>query len=112
MATIRKRGDKWHVQVRRKGFATSTRSFTAKADAQAWAKQTELELERSGLPHDRRSLRLLSLGDVVQRYRDSVVPGKRSAENETILLNAFLRHKLAPMAHSSGRHGQRADGLQ
>mgnify|MGYP003656504023 CR=1 FL=1 len=37
MATIRKRGDKWQVQVRRLGTTSISKSFLKKADAQAWA---------------------------------------------------------------------------
>jgi hypothetical protein len=38
MATIRKRGEKWHVQVRRKGWGSVTRSFLKKADAETWTR--------------------------------------------------------------------------
>ena len=37
MATIRKRGGQYHVQIRRKKFPTQTKSFTSKASAAAWA---------------------------------------------------------------------------
>ena len=45
MATFRKRGNKWHVQVRRAGKATQTRSFTHKSDAEAWARKTERQID-------------------------------------------------------------------
>jgi integrase len=35
------------------------------------------------------------VADVIRRYRDTVVPAKQGREIETIILNAFLRHKLA-----------------
>ena len=95
MATLRKRGKAWHVQVRRKGRPSVTRSFQLKSDAQSWAHQQELDADRQGLPTAHKGLRDISVGDVVTRYRDEVVPRKRGAERETVSLNAFLRHPLA-----------------
>lgn len=44
MATIRKRGDMHHVQVRIKGYEPATASFESKTDAKEWAAKTETEL--------------------------------------------------------------------
>lgn len=41
MATIRKRGTKWQVIVRRRCVAPLTRSFTFKNDAHEWARHME-----------------------------------------------------------------------
>ena len=95
MATIRKRGDKWQVQVRKAGQPPASRSFIKKADAQLWATQMEAEADRQGLPADWRSLQQTTLRDIIERYRDSIVPQKRGREIETIVLNAFLRHRIA-----------------
>ena len=48
MATIQKRGDKYRVIVRKKGY-TQTATFTRKRDAEAWAKQTEIAIENGTL---------------------------------------------------------------
>ena len=40
------------------------------------------------------------MADIMTRYRDEVVPRKRGADRETLLLNAFLRHPLAQVALS------------
>ena len=38
MATIRKRGPyQWAVQIRRKGYPPQNKTFTTKAEADAWA---------------------------------------------------------------------------
>jgi len=100
MATLRKRGGRWQVQVRRKGRPTVSRSFLTKSDAEAWGRQQELEADRFGLPTADKGLRRLTVADVVIRYRDEVVPRKRAGDRETVLLNAFLRHPLAKMALS------------
>jgi len=52
MATFRKRGQKWQAQVRLKGHAPLSRSFTLKTDAEAWARQTEAALERSDMKNN------------------------------------------------------------
>lgn len=95
MATIRRRGDRWHVQVRRRGRENITRSFLQKSDAEAWARQRELEADRQGLATAHKSLRGVTVADVLVRYRDEIVPRKRGADRETLAINAFLRHPLS-----------------
>ncbi len=92
MATIRKRGVRWQVQVRRNGTPSLSKSFINRKDAEAWARQTEIKVDRRELPHDPRQLQHFTLGDLVIRYRDTVTPLKRAAKVETIVLNAFLSH--------------------
>jgi hypothetical protein len=72
MATIRKRGAKWQVQIRRVGFRPLSRSFHIRKDAEVWARLMEVQAERSELPSDRKALKQLTLGELVARYRDTV----------------------------------------
>ena len=97
MATFRKRGQRWHVQVRRKGRTSVTRSFRWKSDADAWAREQELEADQKR-PQVREALGSTTVADIVKHYRDEVVPRKRGADSETLTLNAFLRHPLARVA--------------
>ncbi|ODR96660.1 shufflon-specific DNA recombinase [Methyloceanibacter superfactus] len=101
MATIRKRGAKWQVQIRRVGFPSVTRSFLIRKDAEAWARQTEVQADRSELPSDPKILHRITLGQLVERYRDTVSPKKRGYEVERIVLTAFLRHPICrkPLSH-------------
>lgn len=101
MATLRKRGDKWQVQVRRQGCPAVSRSFIRKADAEAWARQAEAEADRTGLPVDPKILRQTTLRELIERYRDSVVVTKRGRDIETIILNAVLRQPFVELALSS-----------
>jgi hypothetical protein len=94
MPTIRKRGQKYQVQVRRSGQRQLSRSFHLLRDAQTWARQAELEADRRGLPADPKALKQITLGELVGRYRDTITPRKRSAEVERAVLNAFLRHPI------------------
>ena len=94
MPTIRKRGLKWQVQIRRIGSRPFSKSFHVLKDAQAWARHMELQADRSDLPADPRALQHITLGQLVARYRDTVTPGKRTAHAERIVLNAFLLHPI------------------
>jgi integrase len=95
MATIRKRGNRWHVQVRRKGCSTITRSFFQHSEAMEWSRHVEVQADRCSLPSDPRLLERMTVSDLLVRYRDSIVTRKRGCETETIVINAFLRHSLA-----------------
>jgi integrase len=97
VATLRKRGQRWHVQVRRKGRTAVTRSFRLKSEALVWAREQELEADQ-GRPQVHKTLRGITVADILIRYRDEVVPRKRGADRETLSLNAFLRHPLARVA--------------
>ncbi|MFZ1726826.1 MAG: site-specific integrase [Albidovulum sp.] len=92
MATINKRpSGKWQATVRKDGRSQS-RSFSKRADAVIWARETELRVERGGL-HDAvlREVSEMSLRQVLERYRDEVTNTKRCVENESYAINGFLR---------------------
>lgn len=91
MATIRKRNGKWQAQIRREGVGSRSQTFTLKSDAERWARQIEQEFDRHGFTVDLKSLRSITLADLIVRYRDTVVIKKRSRDNETVMLNACLR---------------------
>ncbi len=100
MASIRKRGDKYQVQVRRKGQAAHVRSFQHKSDAVIWARDMESKADRHDLPPNLKVLEGCTLGDLVERYRASVTPRKRTRDVETIVLTAFLRQPICRMSLS------------
>jgi len=97
MASIRKRHGKWQVQVRRKARASVTRTFEQKADAQLWARKTELELDRRDVRADTEVLKRVTLNQLIDRYLREIVPRKRSADVETFILHAFQRSWLAAL---------------
>ena len=94
MATIRKRGDKYQVQVRHLGMRAVSKTFLQLKDAQTWARQTEVQADRRDLPANPSALRQVTLGQLVMRYRDTVSVKKRGYEVERIGLNAFLLHPI------------------
>ena len=101
MATIRKKNDKWQVQVRRKGAPAVSRSFRTKADAQAWARQVETEADRTGLPISRKALDTMTVGDILKRYGETITPTKRGAVREGMAIRVLQKHGLAKVPLSA-----------
>lgn len=92
MATIRKRSDKYHVQIRRQGFPAQTKSFLQLKDAKEWARQKEIEADRCELSCNHRQLQATTLGELVQSYLEKVTPYKKSSKAETYVLKAFQKN--------------------
>jgi integrase len=97
MATIRRRKSTWQAQVRRQGHPPLSRTFHLKADAELWARKTEAELDRGGLPVDSRVLRSHTLADLLERYGNEVVPRKRGSNREVYMLRVILRHAITQL---------------
>jgi integrase len=95
MATFRKRGQSWEVQIRRLGHASLTRSFKSKQDATVWARQVEGQLDRSDLPHRLRDAQRLTLGNLLERYRHEITPRKKSVRQERSRIDRLLQHPVA-----------------
>jgi hypothetical protein len=94
MASIRRRGGKYQVQVRRLGSPSVCRTFHLLKDAQAWARKMEVQADRGDLPSNISILQRVTLGDLVARYRDTITIRKRGHRDERIVLNAFLDHAI------------------
>jgi integrase len=97
MATIRRRGATWQVQVRRQGHPTLSRTFRLKADAEQWARQKEAEIDRGELPVDTRLRRSHTLAQLLERYAVTVIPRKRGAHRERYM-RVILRHPLSRLS--------------
>ena len=94
MATISKRKTGWLVQVRRKGYASLSKTFRTKVLALAWGRDQETRIDQGTMPKGLGELRRVSLGDIIVRYVEDVTPRKRSAETERLRLLKLLK---APM---------------
>lgn len=71
MASIIKVGERWRAQVRRKGHPALCKTFRVRAQAEAWARQVEADIDRGRSPSPQAVLgRALLLGDVLEAYRD------------------------------------------
>ncbi|MEY8689361.1 MAG: tyrosine-type recombinase/integrase, partial [Leptothrix sp. (in: b-proteobacteria)] len=70
MASIVKVGEKWRALIRRKGYPAYCKTFRVKAQAEAWARQIEADIDRGKSPAPAAVLgHVLLLRDVVQTYR-------------------------------------------
>ena len=89
MASIRKRGKKWFVEVRLKTGYRS-KSFDTKLEAQAWGiEQTQL------LSRNVKLIKGKTVADAFIRYGQEVSPSKKTERNE---LNRLKKLKRAPFA--------------
>lgn len=95
MASIHKHRDKYQVRVRRKGYPTISRTFAKLTDAREWATLQERQADRGELGPDRKVLETITLADLIKRYKDTVLPGKKAGHKEVEMLTAFLRHPSA-----------------
>ena len=86
MATIRKRG-KWQAQVRRSGHRGISRSFILRKDAVAWAREMEVQADRSGLPAMREDW-IAGKGGTFPVYRGLKLAQKLTAQTMFVLVVA------------------------
>ena len=98
MASIRRRGNAWQAQVRRQGLSALTRTFRRRAEAELWARHTEADIDRGSLPASTRALRAVTLGCLLERYRETVTPSKRGANREQYKLRVLLRHPISQLS--------------
>lgn len=98
MAYIRKRGSSWQVQVRREGYPPLSKSFKTKADAAAWARDTERSIDRAEEPISAQRLRGVTVGDLLRRYSETITSAKRGAGPEQYRIKTLLAHSLAQIA--------------
>ena len=93
MATLRKRGCKWHVQIRRSGHI-QTKSFSLKADAETWARLVERNIDTGEIKSGLAGSSSTKIGDLLKRYREEVLPNKKSAPVESYIIERFQQHTL------------------
>ncbi len=92
MATIRKRGSRWHVQIRRKGFPPITKSLANRADAVTWSRHQERLMDLGEWREQ--STGNVCLHELLDRYRQEVSPRKRS-QSDAFHLRQIARHHIA-----------------
>jgi integrase len=90
MAAIRKRNGKFQARIHRAGFPTVSKTFLSRSDAQRWARETEVRLERTGLVS-----KALTGRDAIGRYLENVTPSKKNARVETQRLRYWQRDDLS-----------------
>lgn len=103
MAAINKRGPyQWRAQIRKHGFPPLSKTFTTKAEAEAWAKMNESEMAR-GVWVSRGEAEATTLGEALERYEAEVTPKKKSAAGERSFLRIWRGIALAKRSLASIR---------
>ncbi len=96
MATLRKRSNgHWQARVR-KANHTLTKTFINKADAEKWAKQVEVELDKGSFVNLALAERT-TFKEVIERYITEVLPTMRGGSADLIRLKALARRPLAKL---------------
>ena len=76
MAYIKKRGEYWRAEVRRKGHKPTYRTFDTHAEAQKWARRTESEID-TGFYVDNSAGEKMTLAEALKQYKRDVASKKR-----------------------------------
>lgn len=72
MATIRKRQNRYHTQVRKNGISI-TKSFTNKLDAQKWAKEQEVKIEQGAFTTIKIKEEVVTLEFLLNRWEKEIL---------------------------------------
>ena len=104
MATIRRRGKTYHVQIRKVGYPPVTKSFSSITVARKWTKATEADMERRlsvSVPST------LTVGDLLERYEFEVIPthkgNRREIYKSRTLRKNFSKIRLCDLSPSDVR---------
>lgn len=96
MATLRKRSNgHWQARVR-KANQSITKTFIKKVDAERWAKQIEVELDKGSFVNLGLAERT-TFAEVIERYISEVLPTMRGGKADYIRLKALARHPIAKL---------------
>lgn len=88
MASLRKRKGRWQARVTRKGLPVLSKTFAAREDAIKWSRSVEREIDtKSFLPPSVADDS--TVGDLIVRYRNEVVPKFRGAVSELFRLKTI-----------------------
>ena len=89
MGSIRTRQGRYQARVRRKGYATVTKTFTSREVAKRWIKSTEIAIERGEFI--RRTN--MAVGDMLEKYANEYLPKLKGAAISTqYRVRALKRH--------------------
>jgi len=90
MATIRKRGNRYHVQIRRRGQSI-TRTFDRLATAKSWIPKIEGDIERQ-LYVDTSGTERTTVLELLQRYERQISPSHKGQQVEAYRLRTLKKH--------------------
>jgi integrase len=91
MASIRKRGKSWQVQVRSRKAGAIGKSFHRKAYAERWAIEQESLMQTGQFAQIQ--TQGLNLADLMQAYAEKVTPTKKGAAQEFRRINRLMKER-------------------
>lgn len=95
MASFRQRGElQWQARINRKGFPAQVKTFSTRADAEAWARQVESEIDR-GMFVSRVEAESTSLSEAFERYEREISALKKGAVQERSVIVIWKATDLA-----------------
>ena len=98
MATITRKQSKdiikWQARIRLTNHSPITKTFNLKSHALAWARETEIQIEKGLLTtgYDKAEE---TLGEVLERYLNEITPSKRGHKVEAIRIRKLMRDPIA-----------------
>lgn len=99
MATIRKRGNRWHVQVRRRDHPSITKTFANRTDAERWSRRIERELDLGEtIRPPKQDLSRIKFKDLLLRYASEVSPKHRGQGSEVFRLRSISRRPIGQLS--------------
>jgi hypothetical protein len=98
LATFRNRSGKWQARVQIQGHAPLSKTFINKVDAERWAKQVEVEMQKGSYTNLVLAERT-TFAEIIERYIAEVLPTMRRGKAQYILLKEFTRRPIAKTKH-------------
>ena len=96
MATFRNRSGKWQARVQIQGHSAISKTFINKADAERWAKQVEVEIQKGSYTNLVLAERT-TFAEIIERYIAEVLPTLRGGKADSIRLKALARRPIAKL---------------
>jgi len=91
MATITKRENgKWQAKCRRKGFSPQSKTFRSKVDAERWAREVELAMDRSVFQSTVKAERT-TVNEALESYFREVLVNKKSSSDFRYMIDRLKR---------------------
>lgn len=95
MATIRKRNERWQVQIRKKDTPTFSKTFISKNDALSWARRQERLIEIGEDLALQRNLEQIQVRNLITRYEQQIGSKKKSYRVERYYYDVLRRQSFS-----------------
>jgi len=95
MATIRKRNERWQVQIRKKDAPAFSKTFISKNDALSWARSQERLIEIGEDLALKRNLEQIQVRNLITRYEQQIGSKKKSYRVERYYYDVLRRQSFS-----------------